>query len=102
MSDLIKKLQDELKSIHHNLSQIAPPEPLPVPQTLDTYMGNRERTLIIGGGEIGKSLQAVLSSAYDVHIKDREPNSEIDKKWFRVIHICFPYSSQFIEEVEKI
>ena len=54
----------------------------------------KEKTLIIGVGEIGKSLGSVLSVAYDVHFKDIKDEVEGE---FPVINVCYPYSKKFIE-----
>ena len=56
------------------------------------------KTLIIGKGEIGVSLQRVLSPFYETYIKDIEP-LEVDG--IEVLHICFPYSKKFIKQVEE-
>lgn len=64
-------------------------------------------TLIIGGGEVGASLKTVLDAR-----KDRKKCGMIDKrdKDFKeknegtkcdTLHICFPYSKNFIEETLK-
>lgn len=58
---------------------------------------NKEMTLVIGGGEIGKSLKNVLGSVYKVFIRDIQEDDEVNANWYRVIHICYSYSSQFIE-----
>lgn len=58
-------------------------------------------TLIIGEGEVGKALLEVLSErykCYTVDIKDKE-EEKIDR--VDIMHICFPYSLQFIGEVER-
>ncbi len=50
-------------------------------------------SIIIGNGEIGKSLHKVIGG--DIRGKEAE--------WARgydIIHICFPYSSEFIEQVK--
>ena len=57
------------------------------------------KTLIVGFGEIGKSLCKVLKKQHSVEIVDInvEPNtSNVD-----VMHICFPYSKNFIKEVKR-
>ena len=54
----------------------------------------RERTLIIGAGEIGRSLGNVLSQAYDVVYRDR---LTVAVGPFRVINICYPYSKDFVQ-----
>ena len=56
------------------------------------------KTLIIGAGQIGKSLRDVLIYNYPVYLvdKDETGNSEYD-----IIHICFPYFKGFEDEVRK-
>ena len=56
------------------------------------------KTLIIGKGEIGTSLQRVLSPFYETYIKDIEP---LEVEGIEVLHICFPYSKKFIKQVEE-
>lgn len=51
--------------------------------------------LIIGNGEIGKSLKSILDKYYDVYIKDTEGlrvNDDVD-----VLNICYPYSKDFVK-----
>lgn len=55
------------------------------------------KTLIIGNGQIGKALYKVFSEYHDeVYTRDKEdlPIDDVD-----VIHICFPYSESFIDDV---
>lgn len=52
--------------------------------------------LIIGMGEIGKAIHGIFP---DAHTADIMPMSTIGKA--RVLHICFPYSEDFIEEVKR-
>lgn len=63
------------------------------------------RTLVIGGGEIGNSLFNVLSSEYECDIYDIKYNKndlcELEKNQYDIIHICFPYNENFIEQVIK-
>jgi len=54
------------------------------------------RTLIIGKGEIGKSLESIFSKYYPTYIRDIDGHS---KDSFEIIHICFPYSEYFINQV---
>jgi hypothetical protein len=54
------------------------------------------KTLIIGNGEIGRSLGAVLDEKYLVFIRDLE---EIEVEGIEVLHICFPYGEYFIKQV---
>lgn len=49
-------------------------------------------SLIIGAGEIGKSLHKVIGG----DIRDREPK----QGHYDIIHICFPYDSAFFSQVE--
>ena len=53
-----------------------------------------KRHLIIGNGEIGKSLQAVLEADYAVDVRDRMfPDM---KRKYHILHICYPFSDEFI------
>jgi len=56
------------------------------------------RTLIIGAGEVGKSLYKVLASYYETQIMDKTP---ISVKGVQIMHICFPYSEHFVDFVKK-
>jgi len=58
----------------------------------------KNKTLIIGAGEIGKALYEVLSKTYEVYIKDTEP-LELDGVF--TMHICFPYSKDFVKYVKQ-
>jgi len=57
------------------------------------------KTLIIGAGEIGKSLCVVLSEEYRVTLIDKDGLGYPDS--FEMIHICFPYSENFIQQVKE-
>ena len=52
------------------------------------------RTLIIGAGEIGKSLYNVLGVAHEVHLKDKE---DLKIEDIDVLNICYPYSKDFVK-----
>jgi len=54
-------------------------------------------TLIVGRGEIGKSLYSVLKDSYNVNIVDISDTSEMLPG---IMHICFPYSERFVEQVK--
>jgi len=64
------------------------------------------KSLIIGYGEIGQSLYNILNKEYDCYGYDKKAN---DEKWlnniainkFDILHICFPYSKDFIKDVKK-
>lgn len=55
--------------------------------------------LIIGAGEIGCSLFKILNKKYKVQIRDVE-NIQLNIP-VKVMHICFPYTTNFIKEVNK-
>jgi len=58
-----------------------------------------KKSIIIGKGEIGKSLYRVFVDAfYTVDIRDRETTDEA--RDYDIMHICFPYSDTFIENVK--
>ena len=54
--------------------------------------------LIIGKGEVGKSLFNVLKKIYDVRIRDKKPLKL--KKKVEILHIAFPYSKTFVKSVK--
>lgn len=56
----------------------------------------KDKTLVIGAGEIGTSLGRVLADAYEVewHDPQREKNAT---GTFDVINITYPYSDKFID-----
>lgn len=59
---------------------------------------NKSKHLIIGAGEVGHALYKVLSPHYVIAIidKDQEVLGAVD-----LLHICFPYSETFIEDVKN-
>lgn len=56
------------------------------------------KTLIIGAGEIGKSLFKVLSPTYVTYIKDVE---NLDVKDIEVLNICYPMGKDFVKNTKK-
>ena len=58
------------------------------------------RTLIIGYGEVGKALDAVLDEVYEVLALDR---TDEDYTHFEpeILHITFPYSDKFVDYVKE-
>ena len=54
------------------------------------------KTLIVGAGEIGKSLASVLKKEYNVQVIDKDQEA---KGKFEIMHICFPYSDKFKQQV---
>lgn len=59
----------------------------------------KNNTIIVGYGEIGKSLHGVLKKKYTVHVRDIEDGPAVDN--VEVLHICFPYFKKFVSEVKK-
>lgn len=60
------------------------------------------KTLIIGAGEVGRSLYGVLAKydvGYDVSLFDLEAGYTPELEDPEIIHICFPYSDKFIDHV---
>ena len=62
-------------------------------------------TLIIGGGEIGQSLNVILSKEYKSYMYDIKTHSKdsdiLHLKDVEIMHICFPYSDKFIKYVNE-
>lgn len=56
------------------------------------------KSLIIGSGEVGTSLYNILKPYYDVTIIDKE---KLKIKGIEILHICFPFSKNFIKEVKE-
>src|SRR5216684_3573751 len=58
------------------------------------------KTLVIGNGEVGKSLFEVLHSAHETYMRDTE---HFDLPGVEVLNICFPCREKnvFIETVKK-
>ena len=57
------------------------------------------KSLIIGAGEIGQALEKVLNKYYKVWIRDKDWGEEDIHP--DIIHICFPYSENFVSNVDK-
>ncbi len=62
-------------------------------------MKNEWTSLILGAGEVGLSLQEILSTQYVVRIFNEHQQPEDEK--FEIMHICFPYSDKFEDEVKR-
>jgi hypothetical protein len=54
------------------------------------------RTLIVGNGEVGKALAEVLKS-YNPDVLDK--GEEWRGHYYDVLHVCFPFSGEFTEQV---
>jgi len=55
-------------------------------------------SLIIGAGEVGKSLYNVFKKRYE-NVELRDIGEYKKEEVFDVLHICFPYSKKFIRQV---
>lgn len=55
------------------------------------------KTLIVGAGEIGSNLSSILSKRYETKIIDKDNELDFEPE---IMHICFPYSEEFIEAVK--
>lgn len=58
------------------------------------------KTLIIGAGEIGKSLYNVFKEQYETTIRDIE-DPEIEPNKVDIMHVTIPYSTLFTEIVKE-
>jgi hypothetical protein len=60
------------------------------------------KSLIIGAGEVGKSLYKVLEATYkqDITIRDKRPDYGIIEDSLPFLNICYPYSDSFIEDTK--
>ena len=60
------------------------------------------KTVIVGAGEVGKSLAKVLSKAHEVFIRDKEITDIMtDPYETDVLNICYPPHKEFIETTKK-
>jgi hypothetical protein len=53
--------------------------------------------LVVGAGEVGTAVHAVLGRAHHTAIRDVEP---VDVH-AEVLHVCFPWSARFVETVQQ-
>lgn len=58
------------------------------------------QSIICGYGEIGKSLFKILRPHYDVGYVDLHEEYNVNKE-IEILHICFGYSENFIEQVRN-
>jgi len=56
----------------------------------------KPKHLVIGAGEVGKALWIVLSKGYNTTIGDKDIYAPYK---YDFIHICFPYSKNFVQQV---
>jgi len=60
-----------------------------------TLSDDRNKSLIIGAGEIGASLYKILKKSYTVILRDKD---DININNVEYLHICYPYSKTFIKD----
>lgn len=59
------------------------------------------KTIIIGMGEIGTALYEILNEHYPCCTFDIKKGLNGETGEIEIMHICFPYSDDFIDKVEK-
>jgi len=60
------------------------------------------RSIIIGAGEVGISLFNVLVPHYtETKVVDKNGIDLVYDTDFDIMHVCFPYSEEFLEQVQK-
>lgn len=59
---------------------------------------NKDVSLIIGAGQVGKSLRNVLKKEHKVYLRDLE---DLELKRVDFLHICFPFSKGFAGYVKN-
>lgn len=62
---------------------------------------NKKLSLIIGAGQIGTSLYNILNSSKMHYVKIRDISDVEINESVDVMHICFPYSRNFLKSVAK-
>lgn len=61
----------------------------------------KNRSVIVGAGEIGRALQTVLAAHYEAFLYDVIRDGDPVVSGVEYLHICFPYSPTFKSEVER-
>jgi len=68
-------------------------------------MEESKKAVIIGDGELGRTLFDILKKIYpEIAIRDKirfQEENESNKIDFDIMHICFPYFDEFIEQVKR-
>ncbi len=59
---------------------------------------NQNRHLIIGAGQVGRSLYEVLQKFYSVSMIDKNSPQQSS---FQVLHICYPFGKKFLEVTQE-
>jgi len=63
------------------------------------FMKNNPLSVIIGAGEVGKSLYNVLSPYHPIVLVDRKPLKIKEK--VEIMHVCIGYSDSFVSDVKS-
>ena len=64
------------------------------------WMTDKDFTIVVGMGEVGRALYTVLGLVYDVASIDVGDSLDHLQTWPGVMHVCFPYSNDFISQVQ--
>ncbi len=56
----------------------------------------KKNILIIGAGDVGKTLAKALENYYNVFLLDKKIKNDFTNKCFEIIHICYYYDEKFI------
>src|SRR3990167_59366 len=88
------KPMSQRKLMLNNFGANAYLQSAPIPVSAFIPGSKKEKTLIIGAGEIGKSLAECLKPIYEVYLKDVKDDVRGE---FEVINICYPYSKDFVK-----
>lgn len=59
------------------------------------------KTLVVGMGEIGTSLYNILKPHYEIYSKGKGEDIGESIGTVKIMHICFPYSDKFEEQVKE-
>ncbi len=59
------------------------------------------KSIILGAGEVGSALHRVLRDFYPTEIFDKFKHKQEIHGNFELMHVCFPYSKDFVVEVKR-
>jgi len=61
-------------------------------------MSTGTKVLVVGAGEVGRSLYNVIKDSCEAEIVDKDQVSEMSPE---IMHVCFPYSENFVQYVKE-
>ena len=64
-------------------------------------MTSKLKSVVVGAGEIGRAIHALLEPHYPAFIYDVIPERKFTVESVDFLHICFPYGPTFASEVER-